>query len=402
MGEVYHNSFLTISAMDSPNSHVGFLLPRNIQPSIRLHTHKNVYIRRPVRDWSLALRDAPLNKRAWALQERLLSVRVLHYFKEEIFWECLTCSTRESTAETILTSTKPPTPTLLRDTGDLKQLQFSTAPSPVFRLPALAFWYRTIGEYSGRALTNPTDKLPGILGIASTLGSKLGYTYVCGIWKEDYRNGLLWYSLYSHPALDHGHFDINMGWNSRGIRSPLKKSERAKIKRAPSWSWASMESPVTYTPVEGFLEYPLPSAMAPQLLDITETSITLRAWTRRYQCSLNHRKASDEIYWCSESIHRATHDIDEVKSGVTAYDSESNWDGQERWVVLIHERKKVNKNKYLNPNTGRREEVEMKTFLMIIIIPADNSRWRRVGVLSFKYPILMALRDFERMDITLV
>lgn len=31
----------------------------------------------------------PLNARAWVIQERLLSRRILHFTQERIYWECL-------------------------------------------------------------------------------------------------------------------------------------------------------------------------------------------------------------------------------------------------------------------------------------------------------------------------
>jgi Heterokaryon incompatibility protein (HET) len=37
------------------------------------------------------LRDEPLNSRAWTLQERILSPRILHYGTDQMYWECREC-----------------------------------------------------------------------------------------------------------------------------------------------------------------------------------------------------------------------------------------------------------------------------------------------------------------------
>ena len=39
--------------------------------------------------WTRDITCAPLNRRAWVLQERLLSPRILHFSKRQLFWECL-------------------------------------------------------------------------------------------------------------------------------------------------------------------------------------------------------------------------------------------------------------------------------------------------------------------------
>ena len=39
--------------------------------------------------WEKDLELAPLNRRAWVMQERFLSPRVLHFSRSQIFWECL-------------------------------------------------------------------------------------------------------------------------------------------------------------------------------------------------------------------------------------------------------------------------------------------------------------------------
>src|SRR4051812_38751569 len=39
-------------------------------------------------EWQRYIEYAPVNTRAWVFQERLLSPRVVHFAKDQIFWEC--------------------------------------------------------------------------------------------------------------------------------------------------------------------------------------------------------------------------------------------------------------------------------------------------------------------------
>jgi len=96
MLEYYRDAYLTISALDSPDSHHGFLNNREKVPFVKLTSDDNLFLRPKLPEQHEVFQKALLNRRAWVLQERLLSTRVLHYSNKELFWECLTCSTRES------------------------------------------------------------------------------------------------------------------------------------------------------------------------------------------------------------------------------------------------------------------------------------------------------------------
>ncbi|KAK6087655.1 heterokaryon incompatibility protein [Seiridium cupressi] len=101
MANYYSNSLLTISALDAGSVHEGFLQERNPGVMAPLHPNAagNLWIRDPIPSRGEVFRLSALNSRGWALQERLLSRRVLHYARSEMFWECLTCSAREGSIE---------------------------------------------------------------------------------------------------------------------------------------------------------------------------------------------------------------------------------------------------------------------------------------------------------------
>jgi hypothetical protein len=85
-------------------------------------------------------------------------------------------------------------------------------------------WRDIVREYSRRKLTFAQDKLPALAGVASKLAERTGYTYVAGLWLEDLLpTGLLWFRDFA--------------------TTPLTRPQY----RAPSWSWASIDSHVTWS-----------------------------------------------------------------------------------------------------------------------------------------------------------
>jgi len=83
-------------------------------------------------------------------------------------------------------------------------------------------WYLLVSKYSRRHLTFKEDKFPAIQGLAGLIQRYLGCHYAAGLWEEDLPYGLLWSS--------HG-----------------PTSTQASSSRAPTWSWASLDSPIEYT-----------------------------------------------------------------------------------------------------------------------------------------------------------
>ncbi|KAE8445890.1 hypothetical protein EG329_012814 [Mollisiaceae sp. DMI_Dod_QoI] len=141
----------------------------------------------------------PLYKRAWALQERILSRRVVTYGTDRVTWQCRTHSYSESD------SAPPETFSLLNP----------------FELGFLdVFWSRLVTRYSQCGATYETDKLPALSGLVKTIKLSTGSTYLAGLWKETIFDNLLW-----------------------KVRSPGLQ-RRSSSYRAPTWSWASLDGPI--------------------------------------------------------------------------------------------------------------------------------------------------------------
>lgn len=85
-------------------------------------------------------------------------------------------------------------------------------------------WQHVVEQYSKRELTVPSDKLPAISGIANKIKDVSGSSYVAGLWKENLASDLLWSA--SH--------------------TPSTSVYALETYRAPTCSWASLNTPISY------------------------------------------------------------------------------------------------------------------------------------------------------------
>lgn len=120
---------------------------------------------------------------------------------------------------------------------------------------ALHIWHRLVKEYSIRYLTQETDRLIAIQGLASMLGEVRKGPYYAGLWGGTLREDMLWKAQDGRLRLEHKcdcipkkshHFrDLN-------TRRRLNESESWQAV-APSWSWASADQAVEFIIPDGTL-----------------------------------------------------------------------------------------------------------------------------------------------------
>jgi hypothetical protein len=111
-------------------------------------------------------------------------------------------------------------------------------------------WHKLVEEYTSRRLTFPQDKLPAFAGLAQRFASMTESTYVAGLWKEHIVEDLAW------------------------LRDPRTALDPMVIYVAPSFSWASIPSPVNYQPCRDFLYYPGTRQDHSSLVDASRTTVT--------------------------------------------------------------------------------------------------------------------------------
>ncbi|KAH7357594.1 heterokaryon incompatibility protein-domain-containing protein [Pyrenochaeta sp. MPI-SDFR-AT-0127] len=224
MGSIYQNSYITISATNSGDGSAKCLSERRKPVKIPYEntTKKEFALRaRKILDHhptsspggGPARPVGPLTFRAWALQEHVLSTRILHYTATELLFECKTSYRCECMPER---KAYPTTPSLIPKAVASKKVD-----------AVWQAWQRIVEQYSVRELTVPGDKLPAISGIASKIRKATHSDYLAGLWKGNLASDLLWHATPPTSVIA-GNFVLDT-W------------------RAPSFSWASLDAPITYT-----------------------------------------------------------------------------------------------------------------------------------------------------------
>jgi hypothetical protein len=227
MGEIYSNSYLTIFADGAAADVEGFLKPRKHTyihlDAIGLNDEmvRVALLHDTVKDMMKRLQPPPLHSRAWALQERYLSRRKLHFMDSEMQWSCSEVARNESNL--VLTENKwlidHLCPFVYEGKGILRR------EGPRGGLLSYSKWYDMIEDYTSRSLSIESDRFPALSGVAKAVANSKGDQYFAGIWLSDIERGLLW--------------------------SPVGACTRSAEWRAPSWSWASVNGTVTYKDIGG-------------------------------------------------------------------------------------------------------------------------------------------------------
>ncbi len=166
-------------------------------------------------------RNGPLSRRAWVLQETILSNRMLWYDADRRRWNFNSSNVAEN-QQTDISKTSHPRGKAISQIPTIRSF-FTTTISKAEGYAqivdttlqqALGWWYVTLVDYTNREITYPDDRFPGIAGLAKEFSRRTGYHYVCGLWRENLIQGLCWTCLGTKRQAN--------------LTSVL-----------PSWSWAS-------------------------------------------------------------------------------------------------------------------------------------------------------------------
>ena len=157
--------------------------------------------------------DEPLSRRGWALQERLLSKRLLMYGTSRLSWRCRCAQWREDRRHE-------------QDIDPFASFSFEQLDESDTQA-ILSKWPRIVQEYCSRDLTLSTDKLHAIDGLMQYYSTVADLKPVCGLWRQSIKKDLLWI----HLPKPNGH-----AW----------PYPQPGYYRAPSWSWASVDGYITF------------------------------------------------------------------------------------------------------------------------------------------------------------
>jgi hypothetical protein len=229
MGRIYKNASITIAALDAATAFQGFLkevqpldgaimpfsLPNKQECSIKLVPVTHLPYPGTHSDHNIHLLDT----RGWALQEFLLSPRLLLFSQTEVLWQC-----QQVHVDPVLPSSRQYHP------DDIKRL-----PSSVFGLHTsdntfntqeerAAIWISFMRNYSRRRLTLNEDRWYAMAGIINDLSKVWQDSCLAGHWKSCLAGSLAWYSLPIDP--------------------PVLLTASVPAYTAPTWSWMSPWCPV--------------------------------------------------------------------------------------------------------------------------------------------------------------
>ena len=223
MGTYYNSSWLTIGA--GVESSKGLFGTRdetsdNIQ-YYRMILHSPdpwiLYFTATPTTWSLGNdQDSILRERAWAFQEEVLSPRYLGFQQSMMFYRSGDYIDFE---DGLLQWIRPP-----------EQL-IAYGEEPLQESDLYGDWYHLVTAYSRRDLTKDGDKLPALSGLAHRRQMVLKDQYLAGLWRLNLLRELC--------------------WHKESVEGP---STRPPQYRAPTWSWAALNCPVTLS--FRFLHYP--------------------------------------------------------------------------------------------------------------------------------------------------
>lgn len=295
-GAIFENSYLTIAATSSPSSASSFLGPRppDFRPKAlqfpnpqRLSKTINnttvlgnsddinaLRVRQGQSIQSVNLSElfkpriyGPLERRGWALQERLLSSRIVHFTDEGIVWEC-----RQSIQSEDQRRLFPGPLQKWRDISEItgKNQLFNHVQTDTEKATTLTmhlfishhgtvilsfrssyiipdkqmqhselrgFWRELLMDYTKRRLTKREDILPALSGIAARMQSFHNSHYCAGLWYDRFIEDLCW-----RPLAIGGEYKPS-------IPSPSDSVPDEDID-LPSWSWISIQRSISFAVID--------------------------------------------------------------------------------------------------------------------------------------------------------
>ena len=225
MAAVYSNSYLNLAATSAVDGSGGLIHPAYNPLCLAHCIIEPSWTGLPQGPYILSIdralhrrhvENAPLNRRAWVLQERLLAPRTVQFTHVQMWW---VCRSRQATSVS---------PHGLPEPLRMDQLEFHTRMRFTrLREPGESRndeWADIIEKFTKCQLTQSQDKLVALAGIAKAAQLLMELPesdYMAGLWKAMFPNCLLWKPY-------------------RG------RTTRAQSYRAPTWSWASVDGHVHY------------------------------------------------------------------------------------------------------------------------------------------------------------
>ncbi|KAJ4986559.1 heterokaryon incompatibility protein [Stagonosporopsis vannaccii] len=245
MADIYSGAYIVLAATGVSNATDGFLRQRSrpmkitslaCNPQHPITVNARLLNNHTIRPSNMDVIDnQPLSKRGWALQERALATRTVHFLPDEIMFECrsgLAC--------------------------ECGRLQKRTNRGPLVWPPRtrtdrsrsclnVADWMWLVETFKSRCLTYSDDALPALSGLAQrTLGLNPGQ-YLAGIWEKDIADQLSY-----------------RGKRAKNVA--IRKQAMGHAPRLrPSFTWATFSGPIVF---HGPFDQPICTFFGGQVLPV--------------------------------------------------------------------------------------------------------------------------------------
>ncbi|KAL8403006.1 hypothetical protein RB594_008315 [Gaeumannomyces avenae] len=242
MGSIYANALVTIAATGAANSSEGCFLSNPIAEggSDSLYKHEAklpiVISGRYIGDMFAAplsmrrnlnglegleaeLAGSCWKDRAWVLQERFFSRRIVHFGASRVHWEC---------KQMVASQMRPSA-----------ELRWRAASTKKLVLNMEHWWCELISQYTSSELSVGGDRLPAIASIAKEIAQAHKLTYVAGVYAEMLPRCLVWAAVTNYPEDDR-----NRLWIACFKIKPLAHPYVYPSERVSSWSWAHWEGSI--------------------------------------------------------------------------------------------------------------------------------------------------------------
>lgn len=242
MDQIYGKALMTIVASCAVAVQDGFLAPRqDFRMVYRLpfwcteHDMGSIYVESSDQN-HIQDSDEPISKRAWALQEKILSPRLLVYATHTLQWRCRTID--RNLGDYIhnpvfhVTGLITPSSNVFSNDGADRTSQagpsFTKEPADGCLVDGnvvtseIKNWTDIVTDYSSRECSDPDDKLTALAGIVAAFPRRPDSVYLAGFWSSFLVQQLLWWRASTHV------------------------NTRPPSYRAPTWSWASIEGGVLF------------------------------------------------------------------------------------------------------------------------------------------------------------
>ncbi|KAF7568992.1 HET domain protein [Pyrenophora tritici-repentis] len=238
MAAIFRAGTITLSATISENSHGGCGLTTTLAPAMRFRNISGrgpdfaareiaAFGQSPTIVMKSELRHAPVNKRAWILQEKMLSQRILHAMESQFVWQCLGVTESEDGIAEVenqkgngsIIAAWPDTDSTLQNTQLVGRHEINRR------------WWITVSDYSRRSLTKPIDRYAAMAGIVQLHQELYCDTSIVGLWEND--------------------LALHLSWDAYRPRN-MTEALREPATRRPSWTWMSFQhgSVAIWPPIE--------------------------------------------------------------------------------------------------------------------------------------------------------